>query len=254
MQQRASHPPYLHYILPVSRIDSPPTARDAVLLPKPFLRWFADKGWHPRAHQLELLSRVQGGESMLLIAPTGAGKTLAGFLPSLVVAHRARQAQARLCLYRHPHALHLAAQGAGRRYRAQSDEARRRHGPADPHRKPHRRHARLKTPAPEAQSAGHPADDAGTGGAADCQWRGGALLQGSEICRAGRAAFAGHLQARPPAGAWPVTPAPACARHADHRPVCHCCRPDGPAALARAAGAGCRQSRRADHGERRRQA
>jgi ATP-dependent Lhr-like helicase len=55
-----------------------------VLLPTPFLRWFADKGWHPRAHQLELLSRVQGGESMLLIAPTGAGKTLAGFLPSLV--------------------------------------------------------------------------------------------------------------------------------------------------------------------------
>ncbi|OJF98676.1 ligase-associated DNA damage response DEXH box helicase [Pararhizobium antarcticum] len=68
----------------VNRIDSPPAARDAVLLPKPFLRWFAEKGWHPRAHQLELLSRVQGGESMLLIAPTGAGKTLAGFLPSLV--------------------------------------------------------------------------------------------------------------------------------------------------------------------------
>ncbi|CAN7270843.1 ligase-associated DNA damage response DEXH box helicase [Rhizobium sp. LjRoot98] len=55
-----------------------------MLLPAPFLRWFADKGWHPRAHQLELLSRVQGGENMLLIAPTGAGKTLAGFLPSLV--------------------------------------------------------------------------------------------------------------------------------------------------------------------------
>jgi ATP-dependent Lhr-like helicase len=53
-------------------------------LPPPFLRWFAQKGWQPRAHQLELLSRVQGGESMLLIAPTGAGKTLAGFLPSLV--------------------------------------------------------------------------------------------------------------------------------------------------------------------------
>lgn len=55
-----------------------------MLLPPPFLRWFAEKGWQPRAHQLELLSRVQGGESMLLIAPTGAGKTLAGFLPSLV--------------------------------------------------------------------------------------------------------------------------------------------------------------------------
>ncbi|MEC9344298.1 MAG: DEAD/DEAH box helicase, partial [Pseudomonadota bacterium] len=53
-------------------------------LPGPFTDWFATKGWRPRAHQLELLGRVQGGESMLLIAPTGAGKTLAGFLPSLV--------------------------------------------------------------------------------------------------------------------------------------------------------------------------
>ncbi|MCG6857522.1 MAG: ligase-associated DNA damage response DEXH box helicase [Salaquimonas sp.] len=52
-------------------------------LPEPFVDWFASKGWQPRAHQLELLGRVQGGESMLLIAPTGAGKTLAGFLPSL---------------------------------------------------------------------------------------------------------------------------------------------------------------------------
>ncbi len=52
-------------------------------LPQPFIDWFSSKGWQPRAHQLELLGRVQGGESMLLIAPTGAGKTLAGFLPSL---------------------------------------------------------------------------------------------------------------------------------------------------------------------------
>ncbi len=57
------------------------------LLPAPFLRWFGDKGWQPRDHQLELLARARsgddGGESLLLIAPTGAGKTLAGFLPSL---------------------------------------------------------------------------------------------------------------------------------------------------------------------------
>ena len=57
--------------------------RDAVTLPRPFLKWFAEKGWSPRAHQLELLARAQSGENMLLIAPTGAGKTLAGFLPSL---------------------------------------------------------------------------------------------------------------------------------------------------------------------------
>jgi ATP-dependent Lhr-like helicase len=54
------------------------------LLPEPFLRWFASRGWTPRAHQLELLARARAGRSVLLIAPTGAGKTLAGFLPSLV--------------------------------------------------------------------------------------------------------------------------------------------------------------------------
>jgi ATP-dependent Lhr-like helicase len=68
----------------VNQIDSAARAVTSLPLPPPFLRWFADKGWQPRAHQLELLSRVEGGESMLLIAPTGAGKTLAGFLPSLV--------------------------------------------------------------------------------------------------------------------------------------------------------------------------
>jgi len=52
-------------------------------LPEPFLRWFAERGWSPRAHQVDLLARAQAGKSVLLIAPTGAGKTLAGFLPSL---------------------------------------------------------------------------------------------------------------------------------------------------------------------------
>ncbi|OAP47170.1 ligase-associated DNA damage response DEXH box helicase [Sinorhizobium americanum] len=71
-------------MFPVNRIDPPLPESDALTLPAPFLRWFAEKGWRPRAHQLELLSRAEGGESTLLIAPTGAGKTLAGFLPSLV--------------------------------------------------------------------------------------------------------------------------------------------------------------------------
>jgi ATP-dependent helicase Lhr and Lhr-like helicase len=53
-------------------------------LPDSFARWFASRGWAPRAHQLELLAKARAGRSVLLIAPTGGGKTLAGFLPSLV--------------------------------------------------------------------------------------------------------------------------------------------------------------------------
>jgi ATP-dependent Lhr-like helicase len=45
--------------------------------------WFAEKGWSPRAHQLSVLEATEAGDSALLIAPTGAGKTLAGFLPTL---------------------------------------------------------------------------------------------------------------------------------------------------------------------------
>ena len=53
-------------------------------LPEVFRRWFAGRGWRPRAHQLELLAKAQAGRSVLLIAPTGGGKTLASFLPTLV--------------------------------------------------------------------------------------------------------------------------------------------------------------------------
>jgi ATP-dependent helicase Lhr and Lhr-like helicase len=59
-------------------------------LPEVFTRWFASRGWAPRAHQLELLAKAQAGRSVLLIAPTGGGKTLAGFLPSLVELSGAR--------------------------------------------------------------------------------------------------------------------------------------------------------------------
>lgn len=65
----------------------PKIDRDAAVardLPPVFGSWFAERGWAPRPHQIELLARSQGGQSTLLIAPTGAGKTLAGFLPSLV--------------------------------------------------------------------------------------------------------------------------------------------------------------------------
>ncbi len=58
--------------------------RTDTLLPAVFRRWFAARGWSPRPHQLELLAKARAGRSALLIAPTGAGKTLAGFLPTLV--------------------------------------------------------------------------------------------------------------------------------------------------------------------------
>ncbi len=57
---------------------------DAPHLPETFLRWFAARGWSVRSHQLQGLALAKSGRSHLLIAPTGAGKTLAGFLPSLV--------------------------------------------------------------------------------------------------------------------------------------------------------------------------
>jgi ATP-dependent helicase Lhr and Lhr-like helicase len=54
------------------------------LLPPVFTRWFASRGWQPREHQLALLAKARAARSALLIAPTGGGKTLAGFLPTLV--------------------------------------------------------------------------------------------------------------------------------------------------------------------------
>lgn len=53
-------------------------------LPKRFERWFASRGWQPRPHQIELLAHANAGRSVLLVAPTGGGKTLAGFIPSLI--------------------------------------------------------------------------------------------------------------------------------------------------------------------------
>ena len=54
------------------------------LLPDKFAAWFADRGWSPRAHQLDMVAQARQGRDALLIAPTGGGKTLAGFLPSLI--------------------------------------------------------------------------------------------------------------------------------------------------------------------------
>ncbi|MDA0721539.1 MAG: ligase-associated DNA damage response DEXH box helicase [Proteobacteria bacterium] len=52
-------------------------------LPAKFDAWFAGRGWSVHPHQQAMLDRASDA-ALLLIAPTGGGKTLAGFLPSLV--------------------------------------------------------------------------------------------------------------------------------------------------------------------------
>ena len=54
-----------------------------VTLPDIITDWFASRGWAPRRHQLEMLDAARAGQHALLVAATGAGKTLAGFLPTL---------------------------------------------------------------------------------------------------------------------------------------------------------------------------
>jgi ATP-dependent helicase Lhr and Lhr-like helicase len=60
------------------------TRLPAFTLPEPFAGWFGARGWQARPHQLALAEASLAGESALLIAPTGGGKTLAGFLGSLI--------------------------------------------------------------------------------------------------------------------------------------------------------------------------
>lgn len=51
-------------------------------LPPALADWFTLRGWSLHPHQVQMLARA-GDPSTLLIAPTGGGKTLAGFLPTL---------------------------------------------------------------------------------------------------------------------------------------------------------------------------
>lgn len=66
---RSGKPPYIR-VMPLT-------------LPTIVESWFAARGWRPRRHQMDMLAAAERGEHALLVAPTGAGKTLAGFLPSL---------------------------------------------------------------------------------------------------------------------------------------------------------------------------
>lgn len=52
-------------------------------LPPEIETWFDKRGWRVRQHQLDMLAHADAGTHALLVADTGAGKTLAGFLPTL---------------------------------------------------------------------------------------------------------------------------------------------------------------------------
>jgi len=52
-------------------------------LPACFTDWFSARDWQLHPHQHDMLARADA-PATLLIAPTGGGKTLAGFLPTLV--------------------------------------------------------------------------------------------------------------------------------------------------------------------------
>ncbi len=62
--------------------SAPPPYLAAMNLPAPLKDWIAAQGWGLHPHQKEMLARADA-PATLLIAPTGGGKTMAGFLPSL---------------------------------------------------------------------------------------------------------------------------------------------------------------------------
>ncbi len=140
--------------------DHPAVPEQLAAAPEPFAQWFAARGWQLRRHQAEMLDLARQGRDTLLIAPTGGGKTLGGFLPSLVELHERGVQRAAA------HALRLAAQGADHRHRAQSDPAGRGDGSGGADRDADRRHAAEPARAAADPSAGHAADHAGIAGAA----------------------------------------------------------------------------------------
>ena len=54
-----------------------------ILKIEPIYNWLKKNNWAIYNHQIETLKLSENGYDVLLVAPTGGGKTLAGFLPSL---------------------------------------------------------------------------------------------------------------------------------------------------------------------------
>ena len=180
----------------------------AALLPDRFRRWFAARGWSPREHQLALLAKASDDrfraadradrrrqDAGRISADAGGAvfsRRLKGRWREEPHLHRPQRQTHR----RPPHPLHLAAESARGRHRAQSGDADRRDGAADQGRDPHRRHAGVAAAAAAALSAGHSAHHAGATGAAAVLRRRAVSVLLAQAHRARRAACARHLQAR----------------------------------------------------------
>ena len=65
-------------------------------IPPEIADWFAQRGWRPRRHQVDMLAAADAGQHALLVADTGAGKTLAGFLPTLADFTPSRRSEGNL--------------------------------------------------------------------------------------------------------------------------------------------------------------
>ena len=59
------------------------TLKDKIQYHK-FTSWIKSKGWNYYKYQLDVLKEFAIGKDILVVAPTGAGKTIAGFLPSII--------------------------------------------------------------------------------------------------------------------------------------------------------------------------
>ena len=166
-------------------------------LPPRFAAWFAARGWAPRVHQLAMVDAARRGEHALLIAPTGGGKTLAGFLPSLIeLAERPRPTG----LPKGVHTLYISPLKA-----LAVDIARNLDAPVSEMRLPITVESRTgdtntaKKGAPARQRAGHPPDHARAAGVVLRVGGCARILQGSALRDPGRNPRAARLQARRPA-------------------------------------------------------